>query len=239
MRLQSEIDKRAAESRVQYLDRCPDCAGLKLACPCHERYAMAMKKYETGIPYDFWDYTEADVTLNRVPFDGVVKPYMDRLHLAFRGGYGLLFLGDNGVGKSMFLNLVLQRVLERGFTAYYTTLLDLDHNVKRAFDDRKMADRLEMFLLTSDFLALDEFGKERFKKGDSYMRTQVERVLKKRFEESMPTLIATNAELHELEGLYGATLSSVLQGKYQNVEMEAGDYRRQLGARMRREMTAR
>ena len=64
----------------------------------------------------------------------------------------------------------------------------------------------------------------------------MERILKRRFEDSMPTLIATNASLDELEGIYGATLSSILQGKYTIVQMDPGDYREQLAARMRREM---
>lgn len=235
MRREDDVAEYAAEAREQYLNRCPKCRGLNVECSCWGEYNRALKMFEACIPRDFWDYTEDDVHSNLDAFNEVVKPYISKLNKALRGGYGLMFLGDNGVGKSMFMNLVLRAVIERGFTAYYTTLLDLDHHIKRGFNDREIQDRLDWYL-TSDFVALDELGKEQFKAGDSFARTQVERILKRRFEDSRPTLIATNASLDELEKMYGATMSSILQGKYQQVAMDPGDYRAQLGARMRREM---
>jgi DNA replication protein DnaC len=208
---------------------------LDVTHDCWDGYHRALRAFEACIPRDFWGYTADDVVANVEQFKQVVLPYMDRLSRALRGGYGLLLLGDNGVGKTMFMCMVLMRAISRGFSTYYTTLLDLDYNVKRGFNKPELQDRLEWYL-TSDFVALDELGKEQFKKGDSFIRTQVERMLKRRFEDSRPTLIATNASMDELESIYGVTLTSILVGKYAAVQMDPGDYREQMAARMRREM---
>lgn len=235
MRTEAEVADYAPDARAEYLDRCSVCHGLDVTHECWEGYHQALRTYEACIPRDFWGYTPDDVVGNVEQFQQIVLPYMDKLSRALRGGYGLLLLGDNGVGKTMFMCLVLMRALSRGFSTYYTTLLDLDHNIKRGFNNTDIQDRLDWYL-TSDFVAFDELGKEQFKAGDSYIRTQVERVLKRRFEDSKPTLIATNASMDELESMYGVTLTSVLVGKYQRVMFDPGDYREQMAARMRREM---
>lgn len=191
--------------------------------------------FEACIPRDFWKVRSKDVTHNKDVFKGIVAPYCERLDVARRDGYGLLLLGDNGVGKTMFLSFVLVRAIRAGYSTYYTTLPQLDHDLKRGFHDRALAARLE-WLLTSDFLAIDEMAKEKFKSGDSYIRTQAERILKERFDESVPTLIATNADLSALEEVYGTSLTSILSGKYQMATMAPGDFRKKIGARMRKRM---
>jgi DNA replication protein DnaC len=191
--------------------------------------------FEACIPRDFWGVVVDDVKWNKGAFDGVVRPYCNNIAKARLRGYGLLFLGDNGVGKTMFLSYVLTRSISSGFTAYYTTLPRLDFDIKRGFNDRSATERLRL-MLTSDFVAIDEMGKEKFKAGDSYIRTQVERILKERFDDSLPTIIATNASIQGLEKIYGATLTSILSGKFEMVTMEPGDFRPELRKRMGKEM---
>lgn len=191
--------------------------------------------FEACIPLDFWDVPESDIFSNRKIFDEVVLPYCKKMHRARRRGYGLLFLGDNGVGKTLFLSFTLMRAIRMGYTAYYTTLPQLDYDTKCGFKDGKAFDRLR-WLLTSDFLAVDEMGKEKFKSGDSYIRTQIERILKDRFDNSLPVLLASNANMSSLESTYGTSLTSILIGKYRSVTLESGDFRERLGERMRKEM---
>jgi DNA replication protein DnaC len=201
-----------------------------------KRSALLKRAFEAGVPRDFWDYDADDVEYNREVFDEVVRPYIAKLATALRNGYGLLLLGDNGVGKTMFLSFVLMAACRRGFSAFYTTLPQLAHDIKRGFGDRDVQRRLDWYL-TSDFVAIDEMGKERFKTGDSFMRTEVERILKQRYDDARPTLIATNADLPELETMYGATITSVFTGKYQMATLEPGDFRKVLRERMTKAMT--
>ena len=185
------------------------------------------------MPRDFWNVKAEDITHNREVFDAVVFKYAERIDTALKKGYGLVFLGDNGVGKTYLISYVLMKAIRAGRTAYYTTMPQLDHNIKRGFDKTEIEERLS-WLLTSDFLAIDELGKERFKSGKtSFMDTQIERILKQRCDDSLPVLLATNLDHETLIESYGPTVGSIIAGKLQAVAMKPGDYR----AKMAREMS--
>jgi len=137
----------------------------------------------------------------------------------------------------MFMSYVLARAIRRGRSAYYTTMLQLNHDIKRGFRDQDAQDRLE-WLLTSDFLGLDEMGKEQFRAVEqgSFIKTEIERILKQRFDESKPVLMATNLSATALAKAYGGTIASIIGGKYQQVVMEPGDIRKSLAAKMSDDM---
>jgi DNA replication protein DnaC len=234
MRTQDEVDDFKTEATA-LMEQCPKCEGRDTGCECVLKYALHCRAFEAGIPRDHWEYEDGDVHFNREVFDEVVVPYRKKLRTALKNGYGLLLLGDNGVGKTMFISLVLMRVVRIGFTAFYTTLPQLAHDIKRGFNDRRKQERLDWYL-TSDFVAIDEMGKERFREGDSFMRVEVERILKQRYDDARPTLIATNTDMAGLETMYGATLTSIFHGKYQMAVMEPGDYREVLRSKMTKAM---
>ncbi len=236
MRLESEVEAFEAEARARYVFGCKVCFGSDPDCPCDARAERIVKWYEACIPSDFWGVKARSVTHNRDVFDNVVDKYAHRLGKALTHGYGLILLGDNGVGKTMFLSYVLTMVIRAGRSAYYTTMPKLDYDIKRSFREPEVERRLRI-MLTSDFLAIDEMGKERFKSDKStHLDFQVERILKQRFDDSQPVLIASNMDSDELGKAYGPTIGSVFSGKYQSVAMAPGDFRRKLRKRMKRDM---
>jgi DNA replication protein DnaC len=136
----------------------------------------------------------------------------------------------------MFISYVLMEAIRRGRTAYYTTLPGLDYDLKRGFSHDELKERLDL-MLTSDFLALDEVGKEYLKgEGGGWIKTQMERILKQRFDDSMPVLLATNMDFDGLSKSYGPTMTSIFNGKYQQVAMMPGDFRSNLHTRMEIDM---
>lgn len=236
MRSEQEVDDYRLEAQAE-MEQCPKCSGIDIRCDCVTTRELNVRAFESGIPRDFWAYTADDVEYNREVFDHVVRPYVRKLGRALKRGYGLLFLGDNGTGKTMFMSYVLMAVCRRDFSGFYTTMTQLAHDVKRGFNDRESQRRLDWYL-TSDFMAIDEMGKERFKTGDTFMRTELERILKARYDDGKPTLIATNMDMAELEKMYGATMASMLVGKYEQVIMEPGDYRELMRKRMKDDMSS-
>jgi len=114
-------------------------------------------------------------------------------------------------------------------------LLELDHNIKRGFNDLEATRCLER-MLSADFLALDEMGKERVRDGDSFIRSQIERILKSRFDDGYPTLLATNADPSDMEKFYGASVASMIEGKYQTVTLGTGDFRKRMRVKMEADM---
>jgi len=104
-------------------------------------------------------------------------------------------------------------------------------------DDKEAKRRLD-WLLTSDFLAIDEMGKEKrkTKNGSLFVNVQMERILKQRYDDSMPVLLATNMDHGALAGSYGSTVMSIIDGKYQTVAMEPGDCRKKMAEKMTKDM---
>jgi DNA replication protein DnaC len=190
--------------------------------------------YEACLPKAFWDRTGADVKRNKRAFKLVVLAYIKRWKVALNNGYGLIFCGDNGTGKTLFLSFILAQMIKRECTVYYTSLAQLDVDLKSGFTDNKRARRLEK-LLDCDFLALDEMGKEHVK-DNSYLRSRLELLLKTRFDNGDPTLLGTNLDLDTLEEHYGSSITSMLRGKYTLVPLICADFREKEAARMKEKM---
>lgn len=196
-----------------------------------------IEAFEGCVPREFWNITKESVKHNIETFEKIILKYCKRMNVAHKKGYSLCLLGNNGVGKTYFISYILTTAIKKGRTVYYTTMPELEHNIKRGFDDKKISRYLER-LLTSDFLAIDEVGKEQRKKGKvaTFMDTQVERILKKRFDDSAPVLLGSNLSFSDLVNLYGSSVKSILMGKYQLAQLDGGDYRAVLARRMRQEM---
>ena len=227
--------KHEASQKVSGCNRCN--GALDVECECTAKFRFEVEAFEACIPRAFWYVSPEDVEFNTRPFNETVLPYAKRLSTAHREGYGLFFHGSNGVGKTMFMSFVLTRAIRRGKSVYYTTLLQLDHDIKKGFDDREASVRLDL-MLTSDFLGFDEMGKESMDATGKpkFIRGQVERILKQRFDDSKPVLLATNLSESHLTQTYGGTIMSIIKGKYKKVEMEPGDIRGKFKDKMSREM---
>lgn len=235
MRTELQCEQFNMDIKSTILQGCKKCGGQSLSCKCRTEYRLLTQAYEACIPKDFWRTKVKDVTHNVSAFKQGVRPYCRNIMKARKHGYGVILLGDNGVGKTMFISYILMEAIRHGLTAYYTSMLHLEHNLKRGFNDRKLTERLE-WMLTSDIISVDEMGKEKFKSGDSWMRVEIERVLKDRFDNSMPVLIATNVDLASLEHIYGVTITSIITGKYKQILMEPGDFREKMANKMHKDM---
>ena len=148
--------------------------------------------FEACIPRLFWDIEAASITHNTGVFKKVVLKYCAKRKKVMREGYGLILTGDNGVGKTCFISYILTQMLKRGCSVYYTTLPQLDKDIKRGFGDKDADRRLEQYL-GSDFVAVDEIGKEHFK-AESFLNTQFELLLKTRHDDGVPTVLVSNMD---------------------------------------------
>lgn len=217
MRDVAEVDRYVASR--------PDIAPGRLA------YERAM--FEGCVPQEFWFSSRGEVRHNLEAFNSYVLPYRRRIKRAYNCGYSLLFTGDNGTGKTMFIAYLLGRAAHAGFTVYYTTLKRLDLAIKAGFDDPASARRLRA-LLQSDFLAIDELAKEHAR--SEFLVAELEEILKGRYGDKYPTLLSSNMNFDVLCQMYGPTIASMFDGRYQRIELDGGDFRQKARGAMRKDM---
>lgn len=237
MRAEAEIEEYTRVARARFIYECTKCKGKDPSCKCHYLYETAVAAYEACVPMDFWNIKPKDVKHNVEVFRGLVVKYVKNFRKAFTRGYGVVLCGPNGAGKSYFISYILMQAIRVGRTAYYTTLPDLYYYIKKGFDDKKIEQRLD-WMLTSDIVAIDEMGKEqRVRDQDSsYINGEIERILKRRYDDTQPTLLGTNMGYSQLTKFYGETIASMLHGKYKAAQLQPGDYRKQMALRMDKDM---
>jgi DNA replication protein DnaC len=218
------------------LKKCKECNGLDKNCSCYERFKFKVEAYKACIPKAFWNIPQhcipnGDKKSSRY----AIHLYVDNLSKVFSKGYSLFLWGSNGSGKSTCGCYVLKHAIESRRTVYYTTTTDLDKNLKAGFNNREVFNRLQ-FMLTSDLIFFDEIGKENFNLKRTWFTSEIERILKHRYDNNKPTLIATNLGQKSFEDLYGPTIKSMISGKYKTVLFPACDFRKNENLDMEKEM---
>lgn len=198
------------------------CANLDESDYCN----IDVDLFESCIPFSYWKIDKKDIFFNRDIFNNYIEKYIENLETAIDNGFSIICMGDNGCGKTMFMSFILNEVLKYGYSAYYTTVLDMFLNFQRGMrNDKHMELILEM--LESDFLVIDELSKEQYKNTDNWARTQIERILKRRYDNNQPTLIGSNADLESLGNVYGSSVESILTSeKYLQLVFDSGDCRK-------------
>ena len=229
---------------------CSECDGFRFVdgapCKCLRRIAIDKKAYAGCVPQEFWNLEFPDMRYNLEVLRGPIAQYVGRdehgtvgvplntggLNYAMRTGASLYMFGANGTGKTTYGCYVLMEVARRRrYSIYYTTLMSLHTARTNSFASRKGDADLERTLKEVDFLFLDELMKERVGNVDTAVRVLLEDVLKSRYQDRRPTIVASNVEFGQIalstsDGGYGASIASMMNGaRYGHITFEPGDNR--------------
>ncbi|MDD4211472.1 MAG: ATP-binding protein [Clostridia bacterium] len=103
----------------------------------------------------------------------------------------LIFSGASGVGKTYLSKIIAKEIIEKGYTAFYTTAFNLNNIMLKyhtTFDDNKQ--ELLTHLIDSDLLVIDDLGTEPILKNVTLEYLLL--IINERLEKNKSTIINTN-----------------------------------------------
>lgn len=151
--------------------------------------------------------------------------YSDRFGVVLDHGTSFFFIGGPGTGKTHIACSVAMSIVNNGYTAKYTTLLDIISKVKTCWV--KGSDLSEDDIISEytkpDLLIIDEVGLGNLGQKDKEMAF---RVINRRYEGERPLITISNYDLNQANKALGVpTVSRMTSGGGKVLVFNWGDYR--------------
>ena len=121
----------------------------------------------------------------------IVQNYCNHFSEMRKQGCGLIFYGPVGTGKTFYAAAIANKVLDLGYSAYFTSLTRLENMIFSATDKQGLIDNICSY----DLLVIDELGAER---RTEWSEEQVFNVIDTRYNAKLPLVLTTNLTLKEL-----------------------------------------
>lgn len=214
-----------------YENWCPTCDKrgeifwMETTVPCNCEAQVAMFKWyaASGIGANYMRLSWHDYEGPQAIVDGI-KKYTDNIAEFSRQGMGLYLSGDIGTGKTMLANLVMKWLVHQGYTCFATTFAQMIEMYTAGWTDKDEKAWFQRKFLNSQFLLLDDIGKERDTK-IALNETTFDAVLRQRVSNGRPTFITTNLTAGDLQDGYGASILSLIKEQSLEEIVAGQDYR--------------
>lgn len=181
-----------------------------------------------GIPRKFHDMTLKDFktygNAGLKELKQYVNDFLSEISTRDRDSYqeGIMFFGSNGVGKTMLSCILLKEAYRCRWTSQRTTFLKYVDSYTSSWDKTGEVDTFWMTCRDSQYLVLEEIGKEIDSK---ITKPILEDLLRFREEKGLVTIMCTNLTPTDLEELYGASIMSLIKGNMTPIKITGKDRR--------------
>lgn len=220
MELYTPEDIQKLKQLQDNIVNCPKCSGSDPKCDCVKDYKFYQSMVTSAIPAK---YRYADIKIIQVEALkhslNTIDTYVQNLEQNRKNGLGLYIYGTTGTGKSYISCYVLEQAILKGYSTFFCTV----EQYKRALFD-KDSDYIYN-VNESDFTLIDDYGRE-FSDTKGFIDSQVDEMLRYRYDRNKPTIITSNILSRDIENL---RIKSILYDAYIKVPFECVDYRKSLG----------
>lgn len=157
-----------------------------------------------NLPEAYWRAKIQNVAESVRP---MVAKYLLNIDQIVAKGFGMLVLGETGVGKTGIAALVAKESRSRGYTVYFTTVWELRELIrsKIRFDD-------EMTMLQRaadvDVLVLDDLRPEDLSASGWFPKAEIESLIKDRASQRKLTVVTTQMTLPKLKDVASGLMDS-------------------------------
>lgn len=161
------------------------------------------KLLEAGILREYWNYKFKDFCpqpsyVQHMTFMRDTESYLKNIREKREEGNIWLILGSVGVGKTLAASLILKEAIKKDYSCYYIVWTDLVDGTL------KDSDMLNQKIRSVDFLVIDDVGKDKIHAGkvSNFAEDLLEKIVKPRFSNKLPTILISPKDKRELFSNY-------------------------------------
>ena len=135
------------------------------------------------------------------------------------------FYGTVGIGKSFLSGCVAQELIEKGYSCFYYSAIELFAQIsKETFHTSQKDDLYNLldYLYNCDLLIIDDLGTENT---NSFVSSQLFSIINERSLRKRSTIISTNLSLQELRERYSDRVFSRIVTSFNIVHLSGNDIR--------------
>jgi len=204
-------------------------------CQCVKQVSDYTLFKNSNIPSEYYNLEMSDFLLK--PENEGVLSSVNKVVANVRGfheaGWGLLFYGGPGTGKSMLAIEILKRALREDMSGYYEWFpLIIDALMKKGYSADPKKDFYNGIFEKKDILVIDELGKES-QDNYSFNKQDIARILEinilKKRSNNTTILISNISDPENLEKQYGNYVASVMRQKFKMLNLVSTDFRTRAG----------
>ena len=153
-----------------------------------------------------------------------IQGYAEEFDLETEVGYCIY--GRPGNGKSHLAAALVNRVVQRGFTAVFIEVPDLFSRIKATYDGEGSEDSILRSISSCDLLVLDDAGAE---KPTEWVREKFYQIINARYKSKKPVVITTNTtDMAGLEDIIGFRAYDRVLEMCQPLKNNGESYRRNI-----------
>ena len=217
-----ECTEKQIEEMKQYRKKMEDKGIFDI-----DEYKLRFKFKAANIPEIMWDKKIND--LREFKDRNLILVYIKNFKLALQDGAGIYFHGSYGVGKTFTACIIAMEAIRQNYSVYYIAMPDFISTLSKTYNDRNAEDKFNIQMEETDFLILDELGREYtgVKNQLSPMITlKLDSILRHRINNNKSTIITTNiVNLDDLKQLYSDSILSCIIGACEMILIEGKDQR--------------
>lgn len=233
---------RYPELRGHWQVACPTCHGKPTdfvsdnqVCDCREQLQLAKHYARANIGRDYNRRTWTDYAGDE-DAGALVQLWLEAHRTNRQNGFGLFLWGSVGVGKTFLASLAAKELVHLGYRVYFETFEQIVSTSTDGWSSNVAKERFMETIISTDFLVVDDIGKEFRSNKSNLVQSVLDSVLRRRVHMGRPTIITTNLKPGEMEEQYGEAIVSLIKGSCLEIDVLGLDWRPKVAAHSKNEM---